>query len=203
MKAVRWTQAAEVKRGNKVIYCNMTVVLCPNLHLIKLGHLLFHFLWKRRVLPVKRMSFAINRLCVYDWEYPGYWCSGTHWGCDISIVFLTESKCDRHLSQDYQPLVSSMDLQFLIKSRPRKWLCVCGLVELCLTAVVECRRNPIINRVHRENRITTFLSPGRKVSFLCLVAMLKEFVRWMRLKGLKTDTFLYGQAFYRCFHIPL
>ena len=30
--------------------------------------------------------------------------------------------------------------------------------------------------------------------FLCLVAMVKEIVWWTRLKGLKTDTFLFGQA---------
>jgi hypothetical protein len=39
----------------------------------------------------------------------------------------------------------------------------------------------------------SFGREGRAV-FLCLVAMTKEIVWWTRLKGLKTDTFLFGQA---------
>ena len=76
------------------------------------------------------------------------------------------------------------------------WACV----ELLLSRAGRIRLSA--ESIVRIDPPPSFGRDGRPV-FLCLVAMAKEVVWWTRLKGLKTGTFLSGQALINFFKYHL
>lgn len=67
------------------------------------------------------------------------------------------------------------------------------------TTVIAGKTDPFISRIYYQGCHTPFFGGEGQAVFISLVDVAKEVVWWTSLKGIKTDTFLFGLTFIRLY----